>query len=200
MFAASPILSQAVTPSQLDAAAQHPPAASNASTDQAAETLFQSLSSTPQAPHASPAETQQSEQVEPSAYSVFAKPTAKANTKAAAKAATKTAAKGESDGDDVELSPEELGFAGHSEDAFAALKAKMADAQGKKSKKKDKKEAAAAATATTAAAAAAPMPTTAAADSAAVPVPSAEAETAKSLADTGILVLPLQSHACISCL
>ncbi len=38
-------------------------------------------------------------------------------------AASKAAAKGESENDDVELSPEELGFVGHSEDAFAALKA-----------------------------------------------------------------------------
>ncbi|KAA6417542.1 MAG: hypothetical protein FRX49_12475 [Trebouxia sp. A1-2] len=136
VFAASPILSQAVTPSQLDAAAQHPPAASNASTDQAAETLFQSLSSTPQAPHASPAETQQSEQVEPSAYSVFAKPTAKANTKAAAKAATKTAAKGESDGDDVELSPEELGFA----DKAASKQSKHEEKEERERQKQEEKQ------------------------------------------------------------
>ncbi len=92
----------------------------------------------------------------------------------------------------MELSPEELGFAGHSEDAFAALKAKMADAQGKKSNKKDKKEAAAAAaTATPAVAATAgPMPATAVADSAAVAVPSADPETVKSVTDTGMLVLP----------
>ena len=112
--------------------------------------------------------------------------------KAITKAASKAAAKGESEDDDVELSPEELGFAGHSEDAFAALKAKMADAQGKKSKKKDKKEAAAAAaaaaSATPAVAAAAPMPATAVADSAAVAVPSADAETGESLIDTGVLV------------
>ena len=168
-----------MTPSQLHAAA----AASNASSQQAAETLSQPLSSTPQQAHASPCKTQHPEQVEPSAYSVFAKPIAKATTKAPSKAA----AKGESDNDDVELSPQELGFAGHSEDAFAALKAKMADAQGKKSKKKD--AAAAVATATPAVAAAAPMP-----------VPSADAETGHSLTDTGMLVLPLHPHACISCL
>jgi len=192
VFAASPIPPQAVTPLQLHEAAQQPAAASNASSGQAAETLSQPLSSTPQQAHASPSETQHSEQVEPSAYSVFAKPTAKA--------ASKAAAKGESDNDDVELSPEEVGFAGHSEDAFAALKAKMADAQGKKSKKKDKKEAAAAAaTATPAVAAAVPMPTTAVADSAAVVVPSADAETGNSLTDTGMLVLPLHQHACSAC-
>ena len=143
-----------------------------------------------------PPKTQHPEQVEPSAYSVFAKPTAKETTKAP------SAAKGESDSDDVELSPQELGFAGHSEDAFAALKAKMADAQGKKSKKKDKKAAAAAAaaTATPAVAAAAPMPATAVSDSAAVAVPSADAETGNSLTDTGMLILPLHPHACMSCL
>ena len=44
------------------------------------------------------------------------------------------------DDDDVELSPQELGFAGQPQDAFAALKAKMDQAQGKKQKKKDKKD------------------------------------------------------------
>ena len=197
MFVASPIPSQAVTPSQLYAAAQQPTAASNASSEQAAEILSQPLSSTPQQAHASPSKTQHSEQNEQSAYSVFAKPTAKPTTKAASKAA----AKGESGDDGIELSPEELGFAGHSEDAFAALKAKMADAQGKKSKKKDKKEAAAAAaTASPAVAAAAPMPATAMAESAAVAVPSADAETGKSLTDAGMLIMPLHPHACMSCL
>ena len=42
--------------------------------------------------------------------------------------------------DDVELAPAELGFAGQPQDAFAALKAKMDQAQGKKQKKKDKKD------------------------------------------------------------
>ncbi len=199
MFAASPIPPQAVTPSQLHEAAQQPAPASNASSEQAAETLSQPLSTTPQQSHASPSKTQHSEQVEPSAYSVFAKPTAKPTTKAISKAASKAAAKGESENDDVELSPEELGFVGHSEDAFAALKAKMADAQGKKSKKKDKKEAAAAAATATPAvtSTAAPMPATAVADSAAVAVPSGDAETGKSLTDAGMLVLPLHPHACL---
>lgn len=200
MFAASPIPPQTVTPLQLHGAAQQPAAATNASSEQAGEMVSQPLSSTPQQAHTSPSETQHSEQVQPSAYSVLAKPTAQATTKAASKAATKTAAKSESDDDDdVELSPEELGFAGHSEDAFAALKAKMADAQGKKSKKKDKKEAAAAATATPAVAAAVPMPATAVADSAAVAVPSADAETGKSVTDTGMLVSCTHMHACPAC-
>lgn len=192
MFAASPIPPQTVTPSQLHAAAQQPTAASNASSEQAVETIPQPLSSTPQQTHASPSKTQHSEQVEPSAYSVFAKPNAKATTKAASKAA----AKGESEDDDVELSPEELGFAGHSEDAFAALKAKMAVAQGKKSKKKDKKEAAAAAAAATSAVATAavPMPATAVADSAAVAVPSADTETGTSIEETGMPKPPTCMH------
>ncbi|KAL0047228.1 hypothetical protein WJX82_010183 [Trebouxia sp. C0006] len=192
VFAASPIPPQTVTPSQLHAAAQQPTAASNASSEQAVETIPQPLSSTPQQTHASPSKTQHSEQVEPSAYSVFAKPNAKATTKAASKAA----AKGESEDDDVELSPEELGFAGHSEDAFAALKAKMAVAQGKKSKKKDKKEAAAAAAAATSAVATAavPMPATAVADSAAVAVPSADTETGTSIEETDKVATKQSKH------
>ena len=193
-----------MTPSQLHAAAQQPTAASNASSGQAIETVSQPLSSTPQQPHASPSKTRHSEQVEPSAYSVFAKPTAKPTTKAISKAASKAAANGESEDDGVELSPEELGFAGHSEDAFAALKAKMADAQGKKSKKKDKKEAAAAAAAVTAtpavATAVVPVPATAVADSAAVAVPSADPETGESVTDAGMLIMLLHPHACMSCL
>ncbi|DBB00990.1 TPA: hypothetical protein ACH3X1_000896 [Trebouxia sp. C0004] len=183
VFAASPIPSQTVMPSQLHAAAQQPAVATNASSEQAAEALSQALSSTPQQAHASPSETQHTEQVEPSAYSVFAKPSAMATTKAATTAAD----------DDVELSPEELGFAGHSEDAFAALKAKMADAQGKKSKKKDKKEVAVA-TATPAVAAAAAMPATAVFDSAAVAVPSADAETGTSLTDTDTAATTKSKH------
>ena len=46
---------------------------------------------------------------------------AKVPVKAASKAAAKAASKGKSAGDeeDVELAPEEMGFAGHSDDAFA---------------------------------------------------------------------------------
>lgn len=55
-----------------------------------------------------------------SAESIVAKVPVKAASKAAAKAASKGKSAGD-DGDeeDVELAPEEMGFAGHSDDAFA---------------------------------------------------------------------------------
>ena len=127
--------------------------ASNAPSAQLAGHGRQSLSSTPQQAQTSPSGTQHSEQVEVSAYSVVPKLTPKA--------AGKAAAKDESADDDVELTPEERGFGPRSEDPFAALKAKMEVAQGKK-KKKYKKEAAAVAAATTADAAAETGPAAAA--------------------------------------
>lgn len=66
----------------------------------------------PQAPAGAP----ESPTVHRSAESIVAKEPVKAASKAGAKGRLADVADG---GDDVELAPEELGFAGHSDDAFA---------------------------------------------------------------------------------
>ena len=58
--------------------------------------------------------------VHKSAESIVAREPVRAASKAAAKAASKSRSGDDKDGeDDVELAPEEMGFAGHSDDAFA---------------------------------------------------------------------------------
>ena len=120
--------------------------------------------------------------MEVSAYSVVPKLTPKV--------AGKVAAKAESADDDVELAPEERGFGSRSEDPFAALKAKMEVAQGKK-KKKDKKEAAAVAAAATADATAENGPAAAA-------EPSVIAEASPNPAESGVPAVGAQPCLCTS--
>lgn len=139
------------------------------------ETVSSPQTSAPQAAQAAAAAAPQS--VTQKVFSLLSKP-AESASRSPAPAAPKAAVGGESAGDDVELSPEELGFAGQSGDAFAALKAKMDVAQGKKKKKKDKDVAAVPAP---------PVPVLAASESAAaaVAVPGVTTQAGPAPVDSG---------------
>jgi len=182
VFAAAPSIAQqapSISPSQHEAAAKQKAQDrhSTASTAYPAPSAAFPKTSTAQVTQASPSATQNSAL----SSAPVSKP-AEAAIRTATTAPSKAAAKGESADDGVELSPEELGFAGHSEDAFAALRAKMVVAQGKK-KKKDKRGTAAVEAVLPSEATAAALPATAETD--AVAVHGAAAQAGQTPADLG---------------